>query len=109
MLENGDGHKPVSITESGWNDHPRWAHAVRPAQRSAFTVQAFEYVEANWDWLERLCVWAFRYPADLNSYPDNYTLVSVDFVMKPIYYALQDYARGWEREETLWLPPPEKE
>ena len=109
MRQNGDGQKQASITEGGWNDHPRWAHAVRPSQRSAFTVEAFEYIEANWDWLERLCLWAFRYPADLNSYPDNHTLVSADFVMKPIYYALQDYARGWEREGTLWLPPPETE
>lgn len=107
MLENGDEQKQASITEGGWNDHPRWAHALRPSQRSAFTVEAFEYVEAHWAWLERLCLWAFRYPADLNSYPDNYTLVSANFVLKPIYYALQDYARGWEREEVLWLPPPE--
>ncbi len=107
MLENGDGHKPVSITESGWNDHPRWIHAVRSSQRSAYTIEAFEYVQANWDWVEQLCIWALRYPADLRSYPDNYTLISAGFVKKPIYYALQDYARGWERSANLWLPPPE--
>lgn len=109
MQENGDGDKPVSITESGWNDHPRWVHALRSSQRSAYTIQAFEYVEEHWDWVERLCIWAMRYPADLNSYPDNYTLVSAEFVKKPIYFALQDYARGWERSETMWLPPPEIE
>ena len=107
MLDNGDADKRASITEGGWNDHPRWAHAVRPSRRSAYTVRAFAFVEANWDWLDRFCVWAFRYPADLHSYPDHYTLVSADFVKKPIYYALQDYARGWEREESLWLPPPD--
>ncbi|MCY3779893.1 MAG: cellulase family glycosylhydrolase [Chloroflexi bacterium] len=109
MLEHGDGEKPVSITESGWNDHPRWAHAVRPSQRSAYTIRAFEYAEMNWEWAEQLCIWAFRFPADLQSYPDSYTLVSADFVKKPIYFALQDYALGWERSEDLWLPPPETE
>ena len=106
ILAEGDGHKPVYITESGWNDHPRWAQAVRPSQRADYTVRAFEYVERHWGWLENLCIWALRYPADIYSYPDNFTLVSADFAPKPIYYALQDYARGWARNETPWLPPP---
>ncbi len=106
MLANGDGHKPVTITESGWNDHPRWAQAVRPSQRSAYTVRAFEYAEQKWQWLEKLCIWALRYPADVYSYPDNFTLVSSGFVEKPIYFALQDYARGWAQSDAPWLPPP---
>ncbi len=106
MVDHGDGHKPAYITESGWNDHPRWTHAVRPSQRSAYTVQAFQYAQNNWDWLEKLCIWALRYPADLNSYPDNSTLVNAEFARKPIYYSLQDYARGWEKSEVPWLPPP---
>ena len=106
MLDHGDGDKAVSITESGWNDHPRWAHAVRPAQRSAYTIRAFEFAQTNWDWVDQLCIWALRFPADLHSYPDNFTLVSADFVKKPVYFALQSYARGWQRNEALWLPPP---
>ncbi len=106
MRANGDGHKPATITESGWNDHPRWAQAVRPSQRTAYTLRAFEFAERNWDWLENLCLWALRFPADVHSYPDNSTLVSADFLEKPIYFALQDYARGWTRSERPWLPPP---
>ena len=106
MLANGDGDKAVFITESGWNDHPRWTQAVRPSQRSAYTLRAFEYAERNWPWLEKLCIWALRYPADVYSYPDNFTLVSADFVKKPIYFALQEYARGWAQRVTPWLPPP---
>lgn len=106
MLEYGDEHKPAVITEFGWNDHPRWTGAVRPSQRSAYTVQAFEYAELNWDWAENLCLWALRFPADTLSHPDNFTLISADFTLKPIYYALQDYARGWAWNEETWLPPP---
>ena len=106
MIAHGDGDKPAFITEFGWNDHPRWTGAVRPSQRSAYTIRAYDYAKSNWDWLESLCLWALRYPADLLSYPDNFTLVSADFSKKPIYFALQDYSRQRARSEALWLPPP---
>lgn len=96
MLENGDGDKPVYITESGWNDHPRWTKAVSAGQRITYTIEAYQYAEENWPWLESLCVWAFRYPAPTYSSPDYFTLVSPDFSPKPIYYELQAWARGWE-------------
>ncbi len=108
MVAYDSADKPVYITESGWNDHPRWSLAVRPAQRSIYTVQAFEYVEENWDWVRQLCIWALRYPAPLNHYPDNFTLVTPEFKLKPIYYAIQNYARGWNRSNRLWLPPPQE-
>jgi hypothetical protein len=98
MVANGDADKPVYITESGWNDHPRWTKAVRPGQRIAYTIDAYEYAEDHWPWLESLCVWAFRYPAPTYSFPDYFTLVSSDFSPKPIYYELQAWARGWEPE-----------
>lgn len=108
MLEYDEPDTPVFITESGWNDHVRWTKAVRPSQRSIYTVEAFQYTEENWDWLDQLCIWVFRYPAPINSYPDNFTLVTPEFKLKPIYYAIQAYARGWQRSDTLWLPPPEE-
>ena len=106
MLANDDDHKPVYVTETGWNDHPRWSFAVRPSQRLAYTVRAFEYSLANWHWVDKVCIWTLRYPAATLSYPDNFTLVSPEFELKPIYFAIQDYARGWERNTIAWLPPP---
>ncbi|MBN1431041.1 MAG: hypothetical protein JXB07_21915 [Anaerolineae bacterium] len=96
MLDNGDGDKPIIITESGWNDHPRWTKAVSPGQRITYTIEGFEYAEDNWPWIDNLCVWAFRYPRPVNSYPDYFTLVTPDFAVKPIYYELQSWARGWD-------------
>ncbi|RMF78425.1 MAG: hypothetical protein D6737_14890 [Chloroflexi bacterium] len=98
--------KPVYITETGWNDHPRWALAVRPSQRIGYTLDAFRWAEENWPWVKKMCVWALRYPAPVNSYPDNFTLITTDFQAKPIYYAIQAYARGLERSDNLWLPAP---
>jgi len=106
MQRYDNPQKPISITESGWNDSPRWTKAVRPAQRIQYTINAFQYAEQNWDWLDKLCVWVFRYPAPTFSYPDYFTFVTPDFQLKPIYYAVQAYARGWETSESLWMPAP---
>jgi hypothetical protein len=98
--------KPVYITETGWNDHPRWTKAVRPAQRIRYTIAAFQWAADHWPWVEEMCIWAFRFPAPTRSYPDNFTLVTPEFQARPIYYAIQAYARGWDHSESLWLPPP---
>ncbi len=94
MVRNGDAKKHVIITEGGWNDHPRWTKAVRPAQRVAYTLRAFEKVDAEWPWVDAMCVWAFRYPKPASTYQDYYTLVDGDFQPKAIYTALQRYSQG---------------
>lgn len=106
MEQYGDGDTPVFITETGWNDNPRWTKAVTPSERILYTVDAFRLAEQEWDWLDKLCLWVFRYPVPTFNYPDNFTLVSTDFQLKPIYYAVQAYARGFPTSESLWLPPP---
>ncbi|MCA9914885.1 MAG: hypothetical protein KC496_16140, partial [Anaerolineae bacterium] len=88
------------------NDHPRWTLSVRPSQRVAYTIRAFEWAKENWQQAEELCVWALRYPVPTLSYPDNFTLLTTDFQRKPIYDALQAYARGEDRSTGLWLDPP---
>lgn len=104
MLENGDEDKLIYITEGGWNDHPRWLYGVRPGQRIAYTLEAYRYSLENMPWLAAFCLWAFRYPVHTNSYPDYYTYVAQNFDPKPIYTALQAYARGWDA--PAWLPEP---
>jgi len=94
MVRNGDGHKQAIITEGGWNDHPRWTRAVRPAHRIGYTLRAYEIAQREWDWLSALCLWVFRFPWEQNSYQDYYTFVSTDFEPKPIYEEVQRYARG---------------
>lgn len=107
MEQHGDGATPVYITETGWNDHPRWTQGVRPAQRIIYTLDALTLTEQNWTWVENICIWYFRTPTLTYSYPDNFAIVTPDFQLRPIYYALQAYARGWDQEDVQWLPPPE--
>jgi polysaccharide biosynthesis protein PslG len=94
MIRNGDANKPVYITEAGWNDHPRWTKAVRPAQRAANTIRAYEKALRDWPWVEMIAMWAFRYPRPAGTYQDYYTFVDGDFRPKPIYLAVQEYAHG---------------
>lgn len=94
MVANGDVDKQIFITETGWNDHPRWTYAVRPAQRIQNTLDAIEYAETNWSYVEMMAIWAFRFPAPTKSFMDYYTLVTPEFIAKPIYNELQAFAQN---------------
>jgi hypothetical protein len=94
LVEAGYADMPVYITEGGWNDHPRWTKAVQPSQRAAFTTRAYEKVLEEWPWCQATVLWAFRYPRPANTFQDYFTFVTTDFTPKPIYFAVQRYARG---------------
>ncbi|MFW5692303.1 MAG: hypothetical protein ACOCX3_03015 [Chloroflexota bacterium] len=106
MTANGDGDKPVYITESGWNDNPRWVHGVRPSQRAAYTVDALAFTDTHWPWAETLCLWILRHPTPRGTHRDNFTLITPDFQLKPVYDAVRAYAHGEESVGPHWLPPP---
>jgi len=102
MARNGDGEKKCFITEAGWNDHPRWTKAVRPYQRIAYTIRAYDMTLKEMDWCEVVAMWAFRYPRPTHTYQDYFTFVTPEFIAKPIYLETQRYARG---EATEFLSP----
>lgn len=91
MEAYGDEETNIFITESGWNDHPRWTMAVRPGQRIQNTLDAFAYAEANWPYVETVAIWAFRFPAPTRSFMDYFTLVTPEFVTKPLYEEIRRY------------------
>ncbi|MCA9978239.1 MAG: hypothetical protein KC413_20905, partial [Anaerolineales bacterium] len=68
-----------------------WTRAVRSGQRIQYTRDALQYAEENWPYVKMMGIWAFRFPAPTKSYMDYYTLVTPEFVPKPIYQELQDY------------------
>lgn len=100
MVRNGDGDTPCLITEGGWNDHPRWSRAVTPAQRISYTIRAYEKAREEWPWCRAVALWAFRFPWPAQNYQDYFTFVSVDFTPKPLYLAVQQYARGESPKEA---------
>jgi hypothetical protein len=93
LVDNGYGQMPIYITEGGWNDHPRWTRAVKPAQRINNTVRAYELVE-SWPWARAGVIWAFRYPWPARTYLDYFTFVTAEFELKPIYLEVQRYSQG---------------
>lgn len=93
MERQGDAAKKVYITEAGWNDHPRWVNAVRPARRIAYTLEALRWSETQ-DWLAALCFWQFGMPWGGASFQVYYNFVAVDFTPRPIYEEVRRYARG---------------
>jgi len=95
MERNGDGGKKIYITEGGWNDHPRWIHAVRPAERVAYTLEAAQWSESQ-DWLAVLAFWQFRMPWGGASASVYFNFVGFDFTPRPIYLEMKKYARGEE-------------
>ncbi len=94
MVANGDADKPAYITEGGWNDHPRWARAVRPYQRIEYTVRAYQKALEEWPWCRAVALWAFRFPWPQHTYQDYYAFVSPEFVAKPVYQDVRNYALG---------------
>jgi polysaccharide biosynthesis protein PslG len=107
MARFGDAHKPVYVTEMGWNDSDRWAFGVSPAQRIAYTLDALTYADETWPWARALCIWVMRYPAPTFSYPDHFTLLDTEFRPAPLYLALREYASGISHADALWLPAPQ--
>jgi hypothetical protein len=91
LVAAGAAEKPIYITEGGWNDHPRWTHAVKPALRIQYTLQAYQ-LALEWPWCRAVVLWAFRYPWPANSYLDYFTFVAPDFTPKPLYLEVQRYA-----------------
>ena len=96
MSAYGDAEKPVYVTEAGWNDHPRWTGAVRPAQRIEYTIGGYEWADDHWSWCKCVAMWAFRYPAPTYSYQDHFTFVTPDFQPQVIYMEIQDYTGNKE-------------
>jgi GH35 family endo-1,4-beta-xylanase len=92
LEQHGDAAKPILITEGGWNDSPRWTKSVRPAQRAAYTVRAYQKAEAEWAWVAGVCFWTFRLPRPARNYNDYFTFVDQEFRPRPVYRAVQAYA-----------------
>jgi hypothetical protein len=105
MVRNGDAHKSIMVTEGGWNDHPRWTKAVRPGQRVAFTLRAYEWATQEWDWCTAVALWAFRFPRPMGGYLDYFSFVTVDLTLKPVYLEVQSYTRGEDVSEWLEREP----
>ena len=95
------------LTETGWNDDPLHDTGRQPRPTHLDTPwMPFAIPSRQWPWLENLCLWALRYPAPSMNWRDGFTLITPEFLKKPIYHAVRNLASGKGNGDALWLPPP---
>ena len=96
MERHGDAHKPVWISEFGWNDWPT-AHPfglpVTSAQKAQYLVELMQRARREWPWIGVMNVWFLRPGAGFN--PEDptlgFALVNPDWTPTAAYTAIQAY------------------
>lgn len=79
---------PMYITESGWNDNPRWQSAVTGAERIRWSRGAFLYAQ-NTPWIACLVLWQFGLPAATRTYQDGWVIIAGDGTPRALFYELK--------------------
>ncbi|NDJ78980.1 MAG: cellulase family glycosylhydrolase, partial [Chloroflexi bacterium] len=103
MVANGDAHKPIWISEAGWNpvpDDPSIADLERYGQvtmeqAAEWAPLAYERALREWPWVGVINYWYFK-PADESNVGHSwyyFRLVEPDFAPTPIWESLAAYVR----------------
>jgi hypothetical protein len=107
MVRNGDAHKPIWISEMGWNTVPEEISAdfgrVTEAQQAKYGVEAYQRAQAEWPWLGVVTYWFFKLWSDQEQGQPMYyfRLLEPDFTPLPAFGAVADYATGDQVVEPL--------
>ncbi|MDX1412815.1 MAG: cellulase family glycosylhydrolase [Candidatus Promineifilaceae bacterium] len=120
MVRNNDAHKPIWISELGWNVVPEGIEArfgrVNEEQQARYTVEAFQRAASEWPWVGVSNVWFLKRPADWEKEQSWYyfRLLEPDFTSLPVYDALvrnkqalpeivqnADWKYGWDRSRPF--------
>ncbi len=110
MVANGDAHKPIWISEAGWNPVPndpaiadleRYGR-VTMEQAAAWGPLAYQRAAEEWPWIGVIAWWYFKRADDSERGQSWYyfRLVEPDFTPTPVYEALKAYMTG-QRPQVL--------
>lgn len=112
MVANGDGHKPIWISEAAWNYVPSREEApniaeprdqygqVTQQQAADYMVRGYQRAREEWPWIGVINYWYFTQPDDRNINKPIYYFRMVDtdytpergtFTPMPVYTALKTY------------------
>ena len=97
MVNNDDGHKPIWVSEMGWNVVPEGMEArfgrVTEEQQARYTVEAYERIQTEWPWVGVANYWFLKRPSDSEMDQSWYyfRLLEPDFTPLPVYHALVEY------------------
>jgi len=110
MINNGDAHKPIWISEAGWNpvpadptgiaDYDRFG-VVNMEQAAEFVPLAYQRALSEWEWLGMISYWFFKRAndAEINQSWYYFRLVNPDFTPTPIYdsFATMIQSGEWQQ------------
>jgi hypothetical protein len=99
MVQSGDEHKPIWISEMNWNAVPS-NRGIAPAfgqvteaQQARYAPLAYARAQAEWPWVGVINFWYFKDADDHEKNQPKYyfRMADPDFTLKPVYYAMKDY------------------
>jgi GH35 family endo-1,4-beta-xylanase len=94
MVEQGDRHKPVWITEMGWTIDPPPEQpdiGVSLQQQADYLVEALALIRRDWPWVELITVWNLSQPEPGDPF-GGYSLLNSTGQPRPAYEAWQQAA-----------------
>ena len=104
MIANGDAHKPIWISEAGWNPVPNdpsiadWEQYGRVTMDEAAAWAPLAYARAieEWPWIGVINYWFFKRADDSERGASWYyfRMVEPDFTLTPVYESLKAYITG---------------
>ena len=116
MIANGDAHKPIWISEAGWNPVPddpsiigRETYGVVSETEAAdFIPIAYERALSEWEWVGVISYWFMKRPdaSEKNQSWYYFRIVEDDFTPTPMYESFKKTIqsgewRGW-RDNPGW-------
>jgi hypothetical protein len=102
MVDNGDAHKPIWISELDWGSPPQGVTPVygrySEETRARYVVEAYERMRQEWPWMGVACFWFFKRADDSErGRPEFYfRMVEPDFTPLPVYEAMKAYVASLE-------------
>jgi hypothetical protein len=98
MVQNGDAHTPIWISEMNWNTVPDAIADKRFGQvsletQARFLPLAYERIRTEWPWVGVAATWFFKPASDAEKDLVQYyfRMVEPDFTPLPVYDAMKDY------------------
>ena len=95
MVRHGDAHKPIWISELGWNvvpdGMPQTFGQVSEEEQARYAVEAYERILTEWPWVEVGAYWFFKEAGEDRSQPKYFfRLMEPNFTPLPAYDALAE-------------------
>jgi hypothetical protein len=113
MVRNGDAHKPIWLSELGWNAVPPESGIpavygqVSLEQQGRYAALAYQRMQCEWPWAGIGFYWFFKQAdeREKDSNPQYYfRMVEPDFTLLPVYQAIKEQVhqppimyQGWHQ------------